>query len=239
MKTEANCATAVVATVTQERDLTYLEAANPANEQLGFDVLEFRLDNLHDQPDSQIFDLQKKWRSSHRILSTARHPAEGGHGELDETQRIKNLEASLASSDLIDTEIRSLDSLGMQKLVTKAQQLGVEVVASYHNFECYPSLDLLSEQVAKAFELGADVAKLAVVIESHSQLSELVKLVEQTQSAGNTISAMGMGPLGKLSRLVLASAGSYLNYGYLNEANAPGQWPAVDLRHLLDELQNC
>jgi 3-dehydroquinate dehydratase-1 len=47
---------------------------------------------------------------------------------------------------------------------------------------------------------------------------------------------MGMGPVGKLSRLVLAKAGSVLNYGYLLEANAPGQWPAWELKSLIDQI---
>jgi 3-dehydroquinate dehydratase-1 len=47
---------------------------------------------------------------------------------------------------------------------------------------------------------------------------------------------MGMGPLGKLSRLTLATAGSCLNYGYLQHPNAPGQWPAKELMRLYGEL---
>jgi 3-dehydroquinate dehydratase-1 len=47
---------------------------------------------------------------------------------------------------------------------------------------------------------------------------------------------MGMGPLGRLSRLVLAQAGSCLNYGYLRAANAPGQWSAKELSDLLAKL---
>ncbi len=47
---------------------------------------------------------------------------------------------------------------------------------------------------------------------------------------------MGMGPLGKLSRLVLAKAGSCLNYGYLRVANAPGQWEAAELGALLGRI---
>ena len=95
----------------------------------------------------------------------------------------------------------------------------------------------MTEKVASAYQQGADIAKLAVVIETHEQLNDLVELVVATQDSGRSISAMGMGPLGKLSRLVLASAGSCLNYGYLNEPNAPGQWSAVELRRLIDECK--
>jgi 3-dehydroquinate dehydratase-1 len=36
--------------------------------------------------------------------------------------------------------------------------------------------------------------------------------------------------------LVLAKCGSLLNYGYLGEANAPGQWPAARLKAILADL---
>ena len=42
--------------------------------------------------------------------------------------------------------------------------------------------------------------------------------------------------MGQVSRLVLACAGSILNYGYLDKPNAPGQWEARELRELLRRL---
>ena len=47
---------------------------------------------------------------------------------------------------------------------------------------------------------------------------------------------MGMGAFGQVSRLVLACAGSVLNYGYLDKPNAPGQWEARELTGLLRRL---
>jgi 3-dehydroquinate dehydratase len=47
---------------------------------------------------------------------------------------------------------------------------------------------------------------------------------------------MGMGAYGKVSRLVLAQAGSCLNYGYLGTANASGQWPVSVLKARIAEL---
>ena len=45
------------------------------------------------------------------------------------------------------------------------------------------------------------------------------------------------GQFGKISRLVLAQAGSCLNYGYLGTPNASGQWPARLLKARLRELE--
>jgi len=50
------------------------------------------------------------------------------------------------------------------------------------------------------------------------------------------LSVMGMGTYGKVSRLVLAQAGSCLNYGYLGAANASGQWPVAALKARIAEL---
>ena len=48
---------------------------------------------------------------------------------------------------------------------------------------------------------------------------------------------MGMGELGQASRLVLAAAGSVLNYGFLGGTpQLKGQWPAAQLRERIDEL---
>jgi 3-dehydroquinate dehydratase-1 len=47
---------------------------------------------------------------------------------------------------------------------------------------------------------------------------------------------MGMGPLGKVSRLVLPMAGARLVYGYLDRPQVEGQWPAEMLSARLAEL---
>ena len=51
------------------------------------------------------------------------------------------------------------------------------------------------------------------------------------------LSVMGMGALGKVSRLGFAEAGSVLNYGYLDRPNASGQWEATLLKQRLKELR--
>jgi len=41
---------------------------------------------------------------------------------------------------------------------------------------------------------------------------------------------MGMGRLGKASRVAAMACGSVLNYGWLERPNVAGQWSAVELR---------
>jgi 3-dehydroquinate dehydratase-1 len=47
---------------------------------------------------------------------------------------------------------------------------------------------------------------------------------------------MGMGPLGKISRLLLPLAGSRLVYGYIHRPQVAGQWPAMLLAERLKEV---
>jgi hypothetical protein len=49
---------------------------------------------------------------------------------------------------------------------------------------------------------------------------------------------MGMGDLGKVSRLVLPLAGARLVYGYLDRPQVEGQWPAAVLAARLAELSS-
>ena len=80
-------------------------------------------------------------------------------------------------------------------------------------------------------EAGADVAKCAFSLENPGDLQ---CLAEAFAGSPLPLSLMGMGPLGPSSRLLAASLGSVLNYGFLGEhPTAPGQWPARLLKEAL------
>ncbi|NNE92242.1 MAG: type I 3-dehydroquinate dehydratase, partial [Verrucomicrobiales bacterium] len=155
--------------------------------------------------------------------------------EFEAPARRQELTAPLLPrAALLDVELSTLAE--MTPMIEEARRLGVAIVGSFHDFESTPGIPELEDRIQQAADAGIDVVKFAVVIESHEALFDLAGLVEKTVNRGQLISAMGMGRLGKLSRLVLASAGSCLNYGFLQTANAPGQWPAGELRRLIGEI---
>jgi 3-dehydroquinate dehydratase-1 len=49
---------------------------------------------------------------------------------------------------------------------------------------------------------------------------------------------MGMGGLGRVSRISLGAAGSVLNYGWLHRPQVSGQWPARRLKKLIREAMS-
>lgn len=166
------------------------------------------------------------------LIATARHPAEGGAGDLSVAQRGELISRFAPLVSWIDVEIRSLAELSAE--VFAAREAGVGLIASFHDFEKCPSPESLRETVTTALAQDHDVIKVAVHLATMKELVSLLSLFDEFPDA--PLSLMGMGPLGKLSRLVLAKAGSVFNYGYLTEANAAGQWPAAQLKSLIAEL---
>jgi 3-dehydroquinate dehydratase-1 len=74
------------------------------------------------------------------------------------------------------------------------------------------------------------VVKIATVTESPGSVARLLTLLDGSPAP---LAVMGMGTLGRASRLLFARAGSVLNYGWLAEPQVRGQWSAPDLRDLL------
>jgi 3-dehydroquinate dehydratase-1 len=166
------------------------------------------------------------------VLLTARHPAEGGQGPADAAGRMALIEPLLDLASLIDIELRCAQE--MRPLVQKAQGRGVRVVGSFHDFQATPGDEVLQGAIGFAQPAGLDAVKIATFLNSNEDLVRLIRLASAPQRL--RLSCMGMGPLGRVSRLVLAKCGSLLNYGYLGEANAPGQWPAARLKAILADL---
>lgn len=220
-----------MATVTRPGDLDFLEAGSPPFA----DLLEFRIDSLRDELD-RLDELLA--RHEFPALITVRRSDEGGDGDLTDNERLSLYRHFLPHAALVDLEVASLEKEAFHALAAEAKDAGTGVIASAHWFDGWPGLPVPVEAIRRAGELGADIAKVAVTLETLPQLLELAGAVHGAITSGaSKISAMGMSGcgLGKLSRLVLAKAGSRLNYGYLREANAPGQWSAEELKRLLGE----
>ena len=187
------------------------------------DILEARLDCLSPRR------LPSYWPVP--VIATARHPDEGGSGNLPQATRRLFLEEAMPWASALDIELRSARSLA--PVVAQAHQHGRTVILSHHNFKSTPSLAVLRRLASRAVDQGADLFKVATFLRSPGDLRRLIEL--QLSSAGLPVAAMGMGPAGRFSRLVLSGFGAPLCYGWLGKPQVAGQWPALRLRELLDE----
>ena len=122
----------------------------------------------------------------------------------------------------------------MAPVLREAHRAGVLAVISCHDFRGTPGLPVLRSKVRRAAAAGADVAKIATLLRSPADLAVLLQLLSWKSPV--PLAVMGMGPLGRAARPVLAIAGSVLNYGYLDRPQVPGQISAARLRAIIDEL---
>jgi 3-dehydroquinate dehydratase-1 len=199
-------------------------AALRAAERLGrgeVDFLEWRADFLG----TGIVKSKIPW------IVTARHPAEGGQNAMSATARREALLELLPAAALVDVEIRSLG--GMEKVLSEARKASVGVIASFHDFQKTPPAARLEDLLKQADDAGADILKIATNTNTPGDVARLLDLLEKSPLP---LAVMGMGPLGMASRVMLAAAGSVLNYGWLHQPNVTGQWSAKDLRGILKKI---
>ena len=118
--------------------------------------------------------------------------------------------------------------------IADARTRGIRVIVSDHHFKTTPPAVRLQQTIRRAHAAGADLCKLAARADTPAALARLLALFARRPPL--PLSVMGMGRLGKISRLLLAQAGSVLNYGYLDQPNASGQWEATLLKSRIAEL---
>ena len=193
------------------------------------DMVEFRVDTW---PDRAPAGLSQAQRCPVPALITVRRSEEGGQNALSTAERLLFARMFLPTATLIDVEIASLEE--MAGLVMEARAAGVIVVASFHDFDVTPGLDELRRKRDTALAAGADMVKFAATLHGAADIATLAALLEEPDHP--PLSVMGMGRLGRVSRLIFAQLGSVLNYGYLDIPTVPGQWPAARLRELVREL---
>jgi 3-dehydroquinate dehydratase-1 len=168
------------------------------------------------------------------MIVTVRHASEGGAAAgMTARERQTLYREFLPIAGLVDIELRQAGP--MAPILREAEAAGVGVILSCHDFRRTPSLEKLREMARKARDAGAQIFKVATVTKSAGDLAVLLDFLGN-EIPGLALAAMGMGAFGKVSRLALARAGSCLNYGYLGEPNASGQWPVTLLKARIAEL---
>ncbi len=192
------------------------------------DVIELRLDCLQQQAEA----LREMLPAAAPVLVTARHPLEGGQNQISTAERQALLSGFLGHAAIVDVEVRSFGEMG--ELTAAATGASSILLASFHDFGGTPELSFLEDLIANAIAHGTDAVKIATHLAGPEDLVTLARLF--TLPDRPPLSVMGMGPLGKVSRLLFARLGSILNYGYLDAPTVPAQWEAGELKRMLARL---
>jgi len=191
------------------------------------DLFELRLDRLA----GVVEELENKLsRLRAPLIITARHPQEGGANKLALGKRRDLLIRFLPHTHYVDVELRSASAL--RSLLTLAKHKKVRRIISFHDLKSTPPprILVLKARAAKAF--GADIFKVATRTDTPIQLARLLDFIA-TKDIDLPVSAMGIGELGAISRVLLARAGSALVYASVAAGtNIEGQLSLEQLRAL-------
>jgi 3-dehydroquinate dehydratase-1 len=188
------------------------------------DLFELRLDALVAVADEVELAVP---RLRAPLIITARDPREGGVGKLTAITRRQLLRRFLRYARYIDIELRNAAQFA--DIIMAARRAGAGLIFSFHDFRGTPGLESLRDKLHRARE--ADILKIATTVSTAAEVERLVRFFEEAK--GRPLAAMGMGPLGRESRIQLARAGSALNYAERRPGAELGQLGLRDLRRLL------
>jgi len=221
----------VVATVHSDADFHHTDFASLASH---CDILEMRLDGLSDELHSHL--AKNPVDCPLPLLWTARTPEEGGlRAAWDWPQRWQTIQSCSTPGSMIDIECATLDNLDDDHATALRQWLqhgNHSLVASLHDFTGVPAAPTVDHACKVARHWSAACLKIAAQTETLDDVLALAGYMGVTNNQPPQ-ALMGMGRLGRASRLLLAGAGSALNYGFLHTPTIPGQWPAQELKRLL------
>jgi len=222
----------IVGVITSPRDLRFAIAMRQPP-----DLFELRLDCLYgmvDQLERKMSILSAKGQTrrgeSSPVIITARDPREGGANNLSRKERHELLLRFLPHAKYVDVELRS--ARAFKTLLASARKQNVRRILSFHDFKSTPSPRGLRAKAALAKVQGADIFKIATRTDTPAQLARLIDFVTDKE-VDLPVSAMGIGRLGAISRLLLARCGSVLNYAALHRSQVEGQLPIDLLRSAL------
>ncbi|HMP72966.1 MAG TPA: type I 3-dehydroquinate dehydratase [Kiritimatiellia bacterium] len=189
------------------------------------DILEVRVDLLEDGLGvrRRVHELGQLGLP---VLITVRGTGEGGKFSGTDEERLEHYEVWGEVASMFDVELGAGAGV-LSGVRSVGRKHGALTMASFHDFQQTPSTEALEVLIGRAREAEMDAVKLAVTLRGPSDLERMEALVGTPRNF--PVCVVGMGHLGYESRVSLPGAGSWLTYGFLGSANAPGQPAANEL----------
>ena len=221
--------------IAQARDI--VEVAKSSN----IDMAEFRGDFYEDLSDyKKLADTLKELGEIFTdiiLLFTIRSEQEGGEKLKEGTPAVNTINKYVienALADMVDIELYSgAEEIG--ECIELAKDKGVKIIMSNHDFEKTPDANEIVNRLRLMQDMGADVAKIAVMPQNKMALLALLAatVTMQENYATVPIVTISMGKLGVISRMAGEVFGSAMTFASLKEASAPGQVPVKDLNEIM------
>jgi len=191
----------------------------------GNELSEIRLDRLVFSKD----DIARLF--SHNNTIATYRPAAG----VAESERKELLIAAInAGARYVDIEVESADDF-KDDIIDVAVSKNCKVIISYHDFNKTPLANELEEIVKWCFDSKCDIAKICCQANSSEECARLLSLY----SYGYPIISIGMGEIGKITRIASLLLGAPFTYASIDadKKTAPGQIDSKKFKEILDMIK--
>jgi 3-dehydroquinate dehydratase I len=135
----------------------------------------------------------------------------------------------------VDIEYEA-DKEQKEAIMEVARKHQCKVIISYHNFFETPVVEELQRITASCFDKGADIAKVATMVNKPDDCIRLFTLY----NLNKPIIALGMGKAGKITRIMAPFLGAAFTFASMDngEATAPGQIGQHKMTEIVHYLKN-
>lgn len=172
------------------------------------------------------------------LLFTIRTSKEGGNREIRVEDYVNcNMWAcETGKADIVDVEAFGDETL-KKALIQRIQERGIKVIASYHDFQKTESKEELKTRFRALYNSGGDILKIAEMPAEFENTADLMLACKEiTEEIQNPLVAISMGNVGSISRISGENFGSCITFATVEKASAPGQFPVMELRMMMEAL---
>lgn len=198
-----------------------------AEDFIGADIIEWRADFLPEGDILAAAPIFMKKFGQFETLFTIRTVKEGGELDITENNYIELLHAVNA----FEPTYLDIEYFTHKRAFPKLRDLKDKIVLSFHDFKEMPT-DYTERLMQMEREHTAFV-KAAVMPQRECDVLDIMQITrDMTLEYGQKFITMGMGDLGKVSRISGYLTGNCWTFASLAEASAPGQFSLKDALHL-------
>lgn len=186
----------------------------------GAGMIELRLDLIREHPSKLLPLIPKKMET----IITCRG------GVFSESEGMELLKSGiLLGASYVDLEIET-PLAKMELLQSVAREAGCRVILSYHDFERTADREDLESLMIACYEKGADIAKIATLVNAPEDIMNLLSLYELP---GKKV-ILGMGSMGRITRVMGPYLGASFTFASLEGTGetAPGQLTVKQLNEI-------
>ena len=193
----------------------------------GQEMAEIRMDSISGlKPE----DVRGIFSRKTRLIATCRP---GGMGE--EGRKKLLLAAIGAGAAYVDIEVEAPDGY-KKEIIAAARARKCQVIVSFHDYKKTPVREELEQTIGWCFESGADIAKIACMVNGGEDAARLLGLLDHRRR----LVVIGMGEKGRITRVAAPLLGSEIAYASTGKGkeSAPGQIEEKELERLMKAMGN-